>query len=199
MNWFQFQPSTAKDIVLNFPALFDQAQSDWAKFKVGVSRGLFSVDQKQSILDWYRDFPKLWESIKPNFEDVMLEQTGSYNVTFVPKVDAWVATLKSDKDFSGLGIAPVVVAGVLVVGGLAVALWAVAYIKRQANISKLVDGVTAGRIPADVLSEAIQAEKSAGIFSGATDLLKWAAIGLAAWFLLPPVLKMFSGRSAKSA
>lgn len=199
MNWFLFQPSTAKDIVVNFPALFDQAQGDWAKFKIGVARGLFSADQKAAVLDWYRDFPRLWESIKPNFEDTMLEATGSYNVTFVPKVDAWVKGLKGDKVFTGLGLAPVVVAGVLVVGGIAVALWAVGYIKRQANIAKIVDGVTKGQIPASVLSEAIQAEKDSSIVGQFGDIFKYAAIGLALWFLAPPIIKMFQSRSAQRA
>jgi hypothetical protein len=187
-----FESQGLKDAVVKFPQTFARAKADFAKFKEGSKRGLFTLSQKQEAASWFKDFPRLWETIRPNFEDVMLEQTGSVNVNFVPEVDAWVAKLKTDSSLASLGVIPIIIAGVLIVGGIAAATWAVGYVKRQNNVSRLIDEVVAGKIPADVLKDAVAKEDSS-FFGDISGVLKWGAIGLAAWFLLPVAVKLLKG------
>lgn len=185
------------------PAIFDQAVNDWVRFKAGMEVGLFSSDQADKALTWFYQFPRLWESYRPNFVNSATMPSGmvsAHGAAFVDRVDRFVADLKASpfRTWVDLGIAPVVIAGVLVVGGIAAALWAVGYVKEQANISKMIDGVTAGKIPAEVLDRAIKEQNSGGLLGNLEGVAKWAAIGLAAWFLLPVVVKMFKGSNAKS-
>jgi hypothetical protein len=195
-----FQAPQIEDAVMNFPAVFAKAQSDWAKFKAGYTAGLFTPSQIKTTIDWYKDFPKLWETIRPNFEDVMAEKVGQYNLNFVPNVDAWLASIGADPVYrSALGFLPVLVGAVLIVGGVAAGVWALGYIKQQNNLSAMIDGVVAGKIPASVLDSAIAAEQSTGVFSGITGLVKWLAVGAALWFLAPPLIKMFQSRQAQHA
>ncbi len=187
------------------PAVFERAFTDWVKFKLGMERGLFTADQADKALTWFYQFPRLWEAYRPNFVDAATMPSGmvsSHGAAFVERVDRFVADLKESpfRTWVGLGFAPAVIAGVLIVGGIAAALWAVGYVKSQNNISAIIDGVTAGKIPASALEEAIQAEASggfSGFFGNLGGVAKWAAIGLAIWFLAPPILKALKG--SKSA
>jgi hypothetical protein len=85
----------------------------------------------------------------------------------------------------------------LIAGGVAAGLWAVGYIKRQSNISAMIDGVTTGRLPASVLQEAIAKESS--LFGDIGGILKWLVVGVLVVFAGPPLLKMLQSRQAKNA
>jgi len=88
---------------------------------------------------------------------------------------------RSSLSTRSLGIAPAVIAGVLIVGGAAAALWAIGYIKRQSNISRMIDGVTAGAIPSEVLVEAVKAEQDSGLFAGLAGAIGPLALVAAAF------------------
>jgi len=176
-----------QQLVAAFPATLDTAIADWAKFKAGADRKLFTRDEKKRILDWYSEFPKLWETIKPNFEVV----PGSYGMisthkyetkqkaqAFVDKLTGEVADQQQQ-----LGIAFIVIAGILIAAafGVAGAAWAIGYMQKQKNISRMIDEVTAGNLPADVLKDAVEKE-NAGLFSGITDMIK-LGLGAAVLYL----------------
>lgn len=190
------------ETVVNFPATFDRAVADWAKFKAGVKAGLFTQAQRAEILEWFRDFPKLWETIRPNFVITRTPQGAYLPLTkpeFANKVDLFVARLKGESVDPGLGIAPIIIAGVIIAGalGLAGAFWAVAYMQRQANISKMVDEVTAGRLPVGVLQTAIEQEAAFMTPIGELgNVVKWLALGVAAYFIVPVVAEVLRGKKS---
>ncbi len=164
-----------KSLVPDFPDIFDRAVVDFAKFKVGVEAGLFTTGQQNEIMSWYREFPQLWETIRPNFIKT------PDGLEFGGKVDDFVGRIRAYKP-SGLGLVPVVVAGVVIVGGIAAGMWAVVYMQKQANLSEMIDQVTAGKLPADVLVEAIKAEQSGGLFGGfGSEITTVLALVIAAW------------------
>jgi len=199
------------DAVVKFPDVFDQAVDDWAKFKIGVAKGLFTLSEQQDIIEWFKKLPELWAMIRPNFVLTRIEGKGAYLPLTPPEfantVDKWIEdqngfTLAGVNVQSGLGIAPLVVAGIILAGVLAIggALWVVGYIKKQQNISRLIDEVTAGHIPASVLQEAIKQDvrtpltpigETIGQFS---DLVKWLAIGLAGYYVIPMLGEWLRGR-----
>ena len=168
-------------LVPEFPAVFDRAVAAWGKFKAGVRAGLFTPDEQQQVLDWYREFPRLWETIRSNFIGT------PEGIEWGGTVDDFIGRLKADEFYQGgqLGLLPVIIAGVAIVGGAAAALWAVSYIKRQNNIGKMIDGVVQGQIPSTVLAEAIKAEQGTGLFAGVKGLLKWIVIGGVGLMVLP--------------
>ncbi len=90
-----------------------------------------------------------------------------------------------------MGFPPVIIAGVLIVGGIAAALWAGGYIKKQMNISRMIEGVTAGRISESVLQEAIKEKPLFGDISGT---IKWIVIGGIGLIAVLPALKARYGR-----
>ncbi len=183
LSWWDEQK--VKELIPGFPASFDRAVVDWAKLKVGAKAGLFTQAQIDEALAWYREFPKLWETLRPNF---MQTEAG---LKLGQSVDSFIGRLKGSSFYrSGqLGFPPVLIAGVLIVGGAAASLWAVGYILKQRNLSEMIDGVTAGRIPADVLAQAIEAEKSGGFFGGLSDMVKWILLGGIGLVLLPRIWK----------
>lgn len=174
-----------KALVPEFPRIFDQAVEDWAKFKEGVKAGAFTSSQREEVLSWFKKFPQLWETIRPNFikDEAGLEWGG--------KVDNFIGRLLKDPLYSSgqLGIPPALVAGVLIVGGAAAALWALGYVKRQQNISAMIEGVTSGKVPPEVLKKAIEEEHKGGLFGSIADIVKIGAIGAAVLFVGFPLLK----------
>lgn len=195
------QQKEIAETVYNFPAIFDKAVADWSKFKAGVAAGLFTSAQRSEILDWFKEFPQLWETIRPNFAGYRSDQ-GAYlgigPAGFTQKVDRWVASLRGEVTNPGLGLAPLIIAGVIIAGalGIAGAFWAVAYIKKQANVSKIIGEVTAGRLSESVLQTALQNEAS--ILSPIGEIggvVKWLALGLAAYFILPVAAEWIRGRN----
>lgn len=195
------QQKEIAETVYNFPATFDKAVADWAKFKAGAKAGLFTSSQRSEILDWFKQFPQLWDTVRPNFAGYRTE-AGAYlgigPAGFKDKVDRWVATLQSESADRSLGIAPLIIAGVVIAGalGIAGAFWAVAYIKKQGNISRMIGEVTAGRLSESVLQTALQNEAS--ILSPIGEIggvVKWLALGLAAYFVLPVAAEWIRGRN----
>lgn len=179
LNWFQEKDLT--ETVANFPDIFDRAVTDWAKFKAGYKAGLFSKDAAGDVLEWFNEFPRLWETIKPNFEETDPE--------FTSQVNNWTKSLGSNIEALNLGLAPLIIAGIAIaaVFGVGGAVWAIGYAKKQQNISKMIDNVTVGKLPASVLDTAIR-EEHASIFSDATGLIKFAVIG-AAFYMAYPLLQ----------
>lgn len=179
-----FQERDLQTVVNKFPQIFDQAVEDYAKFKVGLDYGLFEDDQVEDVLDWFKEFPKLWETIRPSFES---------NVVFTDKVDSWVARLKKGSSENGLGIAPLIIAGVAIAAlfGVGGAIWAIGYAKKQTNVSRMIEGVTAGKIPSDVLQNAIKAESEPGFFSSITSLVKLGIIAGVLYVSYPLLKKVF--------
>jgi len=186
-----------------FPALADRAITDWVKFKLGMEKGLFSAEEADKVLTWFYQFPRLWEIYRPNFVDAAALPSGmvsAHGTAWIASVDKLVSDLKESpfRSWVELGFAPVVIAGVLIVGGVAAALWAVGYVKQQSNLSTIIDGVTAGKIPADVLRQAVEDQNKGGFFDDISGVVKWGAIALAAWFLLPIVADMFKGKKSSA-
>jgi hypothetical protein len=181
------------DMVGTFPAVLDQAVRDYAKFKVAVKSGTVSQTEHQEIAEWFYQFPRLWETIKPNFEP--RTQSGVYSsrrANFYEKADNFSKRISGDqKSASGLGIGVILVAGILIAAafGIGGAIWAVGYVKKQNNISRLIQEVADKRIPASVLQQAIKEEQSS-LLGGVGDYLQWGVIAagiVLAWPLLKKV------------
>lgn len=196
------QQADLKALVASFPASFEQAKKDWAAFKLGVSAGLFSSSQRQIVVNWFKQFPDYWLTIRPNFLLVANTPTEAYNIVFndstafTDKVDQWVNRLKADNNLSGLGILPlIVIAGIVIASllGAAGAIWAISYFKQQANITKMIEGVTAGKLPASVLQTAVQ-EESGSFFGQLSSLAKWAIVGAVVFMGLPILRDIVGGR-----
>lgn len=179
-------------VVRNFPYILDRAIEDWAKFKVGAKAGLFEVSSiarrdKQEILEWFAGFPRLWETVRPNF----VMTPGGLLITHVSdvvaKADRFVEKLAAYPSNKQLGIAPLIIAGVLIAGalGLSGVFWAIGYVKKQRNVSNLIDGVVAGKISPDILEQAIRAEQSVGIFGDIGSLLKVILVGGVVLMIVP--------------
>lgn len=179
-----FETQAARDAFFRFPDIFEQAQEDWAKFKIGRTQGLFTAEQAREVLVWFRDFPRLWKSLRPNWA----ENISASQRRFAERVDRFVSELEASRGLSGLGLIPIVIAGVVIVGGVAAALWAGGYIKKQNNISRLIEGVTAGRIPESVLREAVK--ETPGLFGEVSTLVKWLVIGGVGLLVVLPALKV---------
>ncbi len=180
LNWWDQQK--VKALVPEFPQVFEQAVTDWAKLKIGAKQNLFTRVQAEESLEWFRQLPRLWETIRPNFTD---------KTDFVSRVDSFVNQLKTDRLYEtgslGFVVSGTVVAGILIVGGVASALWAVGFIQEQGNISDMIDGVVSGSIPPDVLAKAVKEESNGGLFGGISDALQWLVIAGMAYFIVPKV------------
>jgi len=183
-------------VVQGFPAVFETAKRDWARFRAGVDRGLFTTNQKNVVLDWFDSLGYLWEGIRPNWSESFTPDTPG-KLAFMAEVDSWVNRYGSAR--SGLGVAPLIIAGIAVaaVFGVAGILWAVGYIKEQANVSTVIDNVVSGVVPSDVLETYYQQEGAqAGFVGSVGDIVKWGAVALAIWFAAPIVKGLLDGRKA---
>ncbi len=184
LSWWDKQK--IQSLLPEFPGVFEQAVADWAKLKVGVKGDLFTPAQIEESLVWFRQLPRLWESLKPNFTE---------DQEFAGRVDSFIGQLSGSSllETGGLGFVVTgtiaLVAGVMLVGGAAAGLWAVGYIQEQANISDMIDGVVAGQIPAAVLDQAVKAESDGGFFGGLGSAAKWLFLGGVAFLIIPRVWK----------
>jgi hypothetical protein len=186
-----------KNIVTDWENILNKAIADWQKFQ--TERVKFTQQQQQAVFDWYREFPRLWSAVRPNFELAPGETTASKKFRLLEKADAFVYGNR-DKWVRGLGAPVLLIAGVVVsaVAGVAGVLWAIGFIRRQGNISSLIDKVAAGQIPTSVLTDAIRSDAQAvSPLADIGTIVKWGAIGLALFFVVPPLLATFkAGRSA---
>jgi len=188
-----FDQDDIQAVAANFPAYFAKAQEAWAKFKAGEAAGLFSISQRSQVLGWFRELPKAWAGFRPNWTETLPGGTFSaHRLAFADTVDAWIESLKRDLrghgvepatvEGSGLGLAFLIIAGIIILltFGAAGAVWAVGYFKEQSNISRMVDEVVAGKLPANVLEAAIKKEQSSsgGFLGDISGVFKW---GLLAW------------------
>lgn len=169
-----FDQVALKGIVTNFPNIFDRAVEDFARFKVGQDAHLFTDGEVREVVDWYTELPELWEKIRINWVEGRVPE----KLEFSGRVDDFIGKLRRYPPVAqGLGVPVAVIAGVLIVGGVAAALWAVNYIKRQQNISRIINGVVAGKISESTLAEAIKAEQGTGLFAGVKDIGKLLLFG----------------------
>lgn len=176
LNWWDREK--VKALVPKFPGLFEQAVIDFAKLKVGVERNLFTPGQITTAMNWFSDFPQLWETIRLNF--IKTDEGRAFG----GRVDDFCGSIKKSPLYrADLGLGPVVIAGVLIVGGVAAGMWAVVYMQKQANLSKMIDRVTTGALPPEVLVEAIKAQQSVGLFGDLTSLVAPLALTAAAFFV----------------
>lgn len=176
------------ELTFQFPKAFDQARVDWAKFKAGTRASLFTPDQTKAILAYYADFPKLWEIVRPNwFITPQGKPTPDFAVKYAKIVDSWIATMAQERQDLGLGIAPLIIAGILIAAafGVAGALWAVGYVKQQQNISTMISSVVDGKLPVSVLADAIKQEQGASPISTIVDLFKWGALAVGLYIFVP--------------
>lgn len=178
-----FETEAAREAFYRFPDIFEQAKEDWARFKMGRAQGLFTAEQAREVLGWFRDFPRLWETLRPNWSENISETQRR----FAERVDRFVSDVGAASGLSGLGLIPIVIAGVIIVGGVAAALWAGGYIKKQMNISRMIDGVTAGRISESALRESLKEQP--GLFGDVSGMIKWLVIGGVGLFAVLPALK----------
>ena len=92
----------------------------------------------------------------------------------------------------GLGLAMVVIAGILLVSaafGSAGVVWAVGYAKKQNNVSRMIELAADGKIPADVLQKAIEEEQSSIFGKLGLGAIAPAVIIAALIFVAPKVFK----------
>lgn len=166
------------DVADMFPQIFEKAREDWAKFKVGVAAGLFAPKQKALILDWFLKFPELWEGIEPHFRFGTGGPVAPRWIDFADRVTAWVGKLKaSSEKYEGMGLAIIIIVGIAVAAafGLGGTIWAVGYVQKQNNISRMIDEAVQGNLPAEVLIQAVKAE-TGSIFSDFGNIIKYGAI-----------------------
>lgn len=204
-SWFSSsEEQEIADLVEKFPAALAKAKRDWAKFKVGVKAGVFSREQYDDALAWFVNFPKLWETIRPNFDPVeagyMGRSVSEFRRGVLKEADAFVAKLRGTPEFKNLGfvVTATIVAGILIAGifGAAGAIWAVGYLKKQNNVSNMIDEVTAGRLPPEVLKKAVAEDSGGGgFFDNIADMVKYGVVAgvlVLGW----PLLKKVTGARA---
>lgn len=199
MKGFPFGPTQDEQIVSmvhTFPDVLNQAIRDYATFKIAVENGLMSQGQINTVSEWFSQFPRLWETVKPNF--MPKTESGAYSSrrsAFYDKAETFVAKLGANAEKpNGLGIAVIVIAGIAIAAafGIGGAIWAVGYVKEQNNISRLISGVTSKTIPPDILRKAIEAEEQS-IMGDIGDTAKWLVIAAGLALTFPIWKKVFNG------
>jgi len=153
-------------VIATFPQTFERAVTDWARYKAALKAGAVPPQTYADVNAWFWEFPKLWQGIAPNWrEAVNGRQPTAEQKAFAERVDRWIIHLRGDEVFvqpSGLGVVPLlVIAGILVAASFGVAglEWAIGYNREQKNITRMIDGVTAGVLPPEVLQKAVAADK----------------------------------------
>ena len=188
-----------QSMVWNFPATLDRAVEDWAKFKVGVESGLFYPGQRERVLEWFEGFPRLWETIKLNFSTTPTGMISPHKRKTYDAAEKFVTTLSNEMQIQNqLGIAPIIIAGIIIAGifGVGGAIWAIGYVGKQHNISRMIDEVTAGKLPPGILQEAVESDK-AGIFSQITDIMKYGLLA-GVLFMSWPYIKNVLPKGSRS-
>ena len=202
------QEADIKKLLATFPDVLDQAIADYAKLKAGLAYSLknqtqlFTADQLNTITAWFVKFPDLWDTLAPNYEGSTGDATADqYRASVKAKAEAFVRKLRSDTVINpGLGVLPfIIIAGVIIAGllGVGAAIWAIGYVQQQRNVSAMIDGVVAGKIPADVLDQAITQEQTNTV-GQIGDILKYAVIAGALVLLWPMLSNLFSKAGKKA-
>lgn len=185
-----------KNIAQNFPAIFDQAKLDWAKYQAAKQYDLVDPATEPYILDWFRSFPQFWETFRPNWIFTETGLVSPHRVEFANEVDAWIHKLEGNVPQSSLSVAFIVIAGVLiaVAAGIAGAIWAIGYVQEQANVSRMIDEIVAGNLPPEVLQQSI-ADNEPGVLDKITGIGSLALAGAALYIAAPFLKQLLSGRS----
>ena len=180
------QENDTRELAFKFPDVLEKAVSDWAKFKTGRELGLFNASQIDTIVDWFAEFPKLWNGIRPHYVamssiykgDRLVDQERPTELArvadnFSRKLGGAIKMTQNALGF----VVTTVIAGIAILAAFGVVgvTWGVGYIKKQNNISSIIDQVTTGKIPAEVLKMAIDQEEKS-LIGEAGDLLKYGAI-----------------------
>lgn len=206
----------AQTLVAMFPATFQKARENWAKFKAGVAAGLFTPDQRKQLISDYRDYSKVWAMVRPNWTQSTTGAIAPDSAAFADEVDTWVDRLIKSTEagsLAGLGAAPIVIYGLYVLGGIIVASvgWgfvkAVTHLVQESNRGKLIDAVVAGKIPVETLNAAIAAEEKAGTSSlfgsifgdvGGTvsKVVTYGAIAAGLYLFWPQIVGLVRGRKS---
>lgn len=180
----------AQELIARFPGALDQAIADWNVYRAGVNAGLFSEPNRRLVENWFAQFPDLWEGIRPNYEYAG-ELVSAHKLSVKQKADAFIEKLKADPIRSrALGI-PILIVGAIIVAaafGTAGILWGIGYLNEQRNVSSVIEQVTAGKLPADVLKKALES-KPGSIFSDLAGAAKWLLFGGLAILIVPTLLK----------
>lgn len=191
----RFRYDELKDMIAQFPSVFERAVNDWATYKAALGLIDIPANQRVEVESWYREFPRLWETVRDNWTMALPGGTfSSRKLAFAKKVDSWVDSLQADPVYrgTGLGIAPLIIAGIAIAAAFGVggAIWAIGYVKKQNNVSRIIGEVTAGRIPAAVLEKAVSQQRGgffADIAGAGSDLLLLSAVGVGLWLLAPTI------------
>jgi len=190
-------PEDIAKVVQQFPVIMKQARSDWAKYEVGSKNNLFTKGQSRDIVDWFAQLPYLWDGIKNNwlFTPQGLLLSGA-NKKFYDDTESWMNKLRTSPSvlFPGIGFGFLIIAGVIILAafGTAGAFWAIGYVKKQNNISRMIDEVVAGRLPPEVLQAAVDKEESG--FLGDIKGIVMLGLGVAALYLFWPQIKTLAKR-----
>jgi len=187
------------DVVEQYPSLLDDAVDSWAKYKVGLKYGLFTSGERSQIESQFDGWPKLWSAVRPNYE-----AGGAYNSPdVVRRSESFVGVLTNDLHVTGidvtpplsggLGVAPIIVAGVLVAGiiGLAGVLWSIGYIKKQGNVSRLIEETVSGNLSESVLTAAVAEEKNSW-FDTIGNMVTLGILAVGVYLFWPQIKKVFS-------
>jgi hypothetical protein len=198
------QAAAVRQLPVDFPAVLAQAKQDYQVLRAGLDNGV-PIDQSTltQITDWFRDFPRYWTTIRPNYVPDYTTVVSAHQAALLDDADAFAAQLTGDHTVqTGLGIGPLIIAGILVaaVAGVAGVIWAIGYVKSQNNISQMITDTVAGKLPPDILKKAI--DKSQEGSSWLTDIegiLKWGAIAIVGIMVLPRLLDLLPSRKTTSA
>jgi hypothetical protein len=153
----------AQYLAANFPDMFARAKASLVKFKLANSRGAFTSAQVKEIAEGFSAFLRVWELLRPNWIYTPTGLISTHRSAFAEEVDAWVKNeLRADSTLrSGLGF---IVAAIVVIAGIVIAVIAGYGIadalrdkQRFENQAKLIEGVAAGVIPADILRDELKA------------------------------------------
>lgn len=176
----------------DFPNVLQKAKVDYQLFKAGLEAGLFpQTAETKKIVEWFRSFPRYWQAIRPNFEYTPSGTISTHRSAIVDDADAFVKEIGTNPTIANsLAVAPLLIVGVLIaaVAGVAGAIWAIGYVKEQNNISGLIDQTVKGKLPPEILAQAMKnAGERPGFTDNITSILKWGAVILVGVTLLPIV------------
>ncbi len=206
MSWWEFWKSDEDkilEVIEDFPSRYPQIQADWAKFKLGFSRGAFSPEEVTQLLEWYRKLPEMWSTIRPSWVEPN-RQTGmvsTHRAQFAKQVDAWMEKLNGERTkLIGLGF-PFLAVGVwALITALTIegAVWVFGYWKEQENMEDLIEARTAGKITEAEFEAAVKRESDPGIFGNLADITSNAVplliTGTVLWLFGPQIKAMFASR-----